>query len=83
MIHNALLLSRISYGILAWEYQCERFFKLQKRDVRLITLAKFNAHSEPIFKSLNPLKVQGIFEICQMKFYHNYLNKTYLISLIE
>ena len=34
--------------------------------------SKFNAHSEPIFKSLNLLKVQDIFEICQMKFYHNY-----------
>ena len=53
----------------------ERIFKLQKEAVRLITLAKFNAHSEPIFKSLNLLKVQDIFEICQMKFYHNCLNK--------
>ena len=68
MIHNSLILSRINYGI-------ERIFKLQKKAVRLITLAKFNAHSEPIFKSLYLLKVQDIFEICQMKFYHNYLNK--------
>ena len=75
MIYNELISSRINYGILAWGYQCERIFKLQKRAVRLITLAKFNAHSEPIFKSLNLLKVQAIFEICQMKFYHNYLNK--------
>ena len=75
MIYNALILSRINYGISAWGYQCERIFKLQKRAVRLITLAKFNAHSEPIFKSLNLLKVQDVFEICQMRFYHNYLNK--------
>ena len=75
MIYNALILSRINYGILAWGYQCERIFKLQKRAVCLITLAKFNTHSEPIFKSLNLLKVQDIFEICQMKFDHNYLNK--------
>ena len=39
MIYNALILSRINYGILAWGYQCERIFKLQKRAVRLITLA--------------------------------------------
>ena len=30
MIYNALILSRINYGILAWGYQCERIFKLQK-----------------------------------------------------
>ena len=77
MIYNALILSRINYDILAWGYQFERIFKLQKRAVRfkIITLAKFNAHSEPIFKSLNLLKVQDIFKICQIKFYHNYLNK--------
>ena len=70
-----LVLSRINFGILAWGYNSERIFKLQKKAVRLIILAKFNAHSEPIFKSLNLLKVQDIFEICQMKFYHNYLDK--------
>ena len=75
MIYNSLILSRINYGFLAWGYNSERIFKLQKKAVRLITLAKFNAHSEPIFKSLILLKVQDIFEICQMKFYHNYLNK--------
>ena len=53
----------------------KEFSNYKKRAVRLITLAKFNAHSEPIFKSLNLLKLQDIFEICQMKFYHNYLNK--------
>ena len=83
MIYNSLILSRINYGILAWGYNSERIFKLQKKAVRLITLAKFNAPSEPIFKSLNLLKVQDIFEICQMKFYHNYLNKNYLISSIK
>ena len=83
MIYNSLILSRINYGILAWGYNSEGIFKLQKKAVRLITLAKFNAHCEPIFKSLNLLKVQDIFEICQMKFYHNYLNKNYLISSIK
>ena len=53
MIYNSLILSRINYDILAWGYNSERIFKLQKTTVRLITLAKFNAHSEPIFKSLN------------------------------
>ena len=46
MIYNALLLSRINYGILAWGYNSEK-----------ITLAKLNTHSETILKSLNLLKV--------------------------
>ena len=53
----------------------KEFSNFKKKAVRLITLAKFNALSEPIFKSLNLLKVQDIFEMCQMEFYHNNLNK--------
>ena len=75
MIYNALILSRINYGILAWGYNSQKNLQTTKKSVRIITLAKFNAHSEPIFKSLNLLKVQDVFEICQMKFYHNYFIK--------
>ena len=60
MIYNSLILSRINYGILAWGYNSERILKLQKKSVRLITLAKFNAHSEPIFKSLNLLILRQV-----------------------
>ena len=75
LIYNALILSRINYGILLWGYQSERIFKLQKKAVRIISLQKYNAHTEPIFKSLNLLKVSDIFSLCQLKFYYNLVHR--------
>ena len=56
-IYNTLILPHINYGILSWGFKSDRILKLQKEVVRIITLSKFNAHSERIFKRLNVLKV--------------------------
>ena len=61
MIYNALILPRINYGLLVWGYENEKIFKLQKKAIRLISLAKYNAHTEPLFKTLNLLKINDIF----------------------
>ena len=50
MIYNALILSRINYAILLWGYNSERILKLQKKAMRIISLQKYNAHTEPLFK---------------------------------
>ena len=34
--------------------------KIQKKAVRIITLSKYNSHTEPLFKKLNTLKVEVI-----------------------
>ena len=73
-IYNSLILPHINYGILLWGHTCDRILKLQKKAMRIITLSKYNAHTDPLFKLLNLLKVQDIFKVFQMKFYHNYVN---------
>ena len=60
MIYNALMLSQINYGILLWSYNSERIFKLQKKAMRIISLQKYNAHTESFFKTLQLLKVNDI-----------------------
>ena len=75
MIYNSLILSHINYGILMWGYHSDRLYKLQKRAMKIITLAPYNAHSEPLFKSLNILKISDIFTLFQLKFYHKLINK--------
>ena len=74
MIYNSLILSHINYGILLWGYQCDRITKLQKKAVRKVTNSKYNAHTDPLFKSLNLLKVTDIAVLYQLKFYHKYIN---------
>ena len=49
-------------------------FKLQKRAIRIITDSKYNSHTEPLLKSLNILKINDIFTIQCLKFFHNYIN---------
>ena len=39
----------------------KKIFKLQKKAIRIISLAKYNAHTEPLFKTLNLLKMNDIF----------------------
>ena len=75
MICNALILSKINYGILTWGYESESILTLQKKAVRIITLAKYNAHTEPNYIKLSILKIHDLFSICQLKLYHSYLNK--------
>ena len=38
-----------------------------------ITLSRYLAHSEPIIKSLNFLKITDMFKLCQIKFYYKYI----------
>ena len=66
-IYNSLILSHINYAILAWGYQFDWIYKIQKA-IRAITRSKYNAHTEPIFKELNLLKIEDIYKIQHLKF---------------
>ena len=47
---------------------------LQKRAMRVITCSRYNAHTEPLFKKLNLLKVQDFKELNVLKMYYKYKN---------
>ena len=76
-IYNSLILPLISYSILAWGFKSSRISKFQKRTVRMTSCSKYNAHTEPLFKSLNLFKVEHIFKIKILKFYYKYCKKHY------
>ena len=61
-------------NILLWGFNTHRLIKLQKRAIRIITDSKYNSHTEPLLKSLNILKINDIFTIQCLKFFHNYIN---------
>ncbi len=73
-IYNALILSHLNFGILASGHQCERIVKLQKKIVRITSVSKYNAHKEPIFKSLKLLKIRDILKLHELKFNYKYNN---------
>ena len=63
-IYNTLIIIHLNYGILTWGFNSDRILKIQKKIARSITLSKYNAHTEPIFKTLKLLKINDIFK-CQ------------------
>ena len=78
ILYNSLILSHFNYGILTWGYEFDRLTKLQKKSIRIITLSKYNAHTEPLFKRLKLLKLSDLLRLNELKFYYRYVNKLVL-----
>ena len=76
ILYNSLISPHLNFGILAWGFSHHKLEKLQKRAVRIIVNAKYNSHTEPIFKSLGILKIKHIFERNCLKFYYKVVNGT-------
>ena len=74
MLYCSLVNSHLLYGILVWGYECHRLEKIQKRIIRIITVSKYNAHTEPLFKALDLLKLKDMLNLSSLKFYYRYLH---------
>ena len=73
-IYCSLILPHFNYGILLWGFKCSKLSKLQKKAIRSVSNSKYNAHSEPLLKKLNLLKIEDIFQACVLKFYYKIKN---------
>ena len=67
-LYNSLFLPYLNYGLLLWGNNSRGIFKIQKKALRIITLAKYNSHTDPIFKQLNILKLDDISALHELKF---------------
>ena len=76
LIYNSLILPHLQYGILIWGVKNGRLGKLQKRAMRLMFNSKYNAHTDPLFKRLNLLKLSDIFKTRQIRFYFRYIKNS-------
>ena len=74
LMYDSLVLSHLQFGITCWGFEWERIFKLQKRALRIMTNSKYNAHTDPIFKSLEMLKVIDIFDVLCLKLRYKFVN---------
>ena len=74
--YNSLVQTHLNYAsaTLVWDFKCNRLVKLQKRLVRIITCSKYNAHTDPLFKSTEILKVANILDLNALKFHYKYLH---------
>lgn len=75
-IYNSLAFPHINYGILCWGYSnTNSILKLQKKAARIITNSKYNAHSDPLFKTLKILKCEHICALQEFKFCYKLMSK--------
>ena len=76
-LYKFLFVPHINYGSLLWGHAGGALDKIQKKAIRTITYSNYIAHSEPLLKELNLLKVEDLFELKILKFlfklYHNTL----------
>ena len=64
------------WGTLASKSGLKRIIKLQKKAIRIISHAQYNAHTDPIFKKLNILKLENLIDLEMMKLSYRYVHKT-------
>ena len=76
LLYNSLVMPHINYCILAWGNTSSRITKLQKRAIRIINGSKYNAHTEPLFKTNNLLKVEDIYKLQLQKFFFKFVHNT-------
>ena len=74
-IYFSLINSSLNYSLLAWGFNCVRLKKLQKKAIRIITNSRYNAHTEPLMKNLQILKLEDMFRLNILKWYYKYCNK--------
>ena len=74
-LYNTLILPHLNYGILVWGTNSIKLQKIQKKSIRLIQLAKYNAHTEPIFKELKLLKLTDLCTLHELKFCYKLENR--------
>ena len=75
LLYNSLVLPHLQYAILCWGFNTSRLFKLQKKALRIITNIKYNAHTDPLFKILNLVKIEDMYRISLLKFYFKVKNE--------
>lgn len=70
-----MILPYLTYGIINWGHLWSRLEKTQKKAVRTVAKAKFNAHTEPLMKRLKILKIKDLYDNSLYKFYHRLIHQ--------
>ena len=72
-LYDTLVHSKLNYAIVAWgnAISVNKLFLMQKRAVRIIHKKKYRAHTDPLFRQSNILKLQDLYETQVALFMHD------------
>ena len=73
-IYNALVLSRLNYGLIVWNQKSKILVNLQKKAIRIVCNAKYNAHTSILFKRENILKFGDMCALDDFKFCYKFIH---------
>ena len=73
-IYQSLIIPHITYGSLAWSHSqhTKLLTKILKRPIRIIANARYNSHTEPLYKTHRFLKFEDLRNLKILKFYYNW-----------
>ena len=78
MIYHTLVQSHLTYGILLWGNTYKKYLDrvaiTQKKSVRAVAGARYNATSSPIFKRLGILKLTELYKLYVGDFMYGFVN---------
>ena len=72
-LYNSIVLPHFNYCLVVWgsSTNVTKLYTLQKKFLRIAKCSSSLAHTEPIFKHLNLLKIEYIYKFRVLKFYFN------------
>ncbi len=70
LIYNSMVPSHFNFGILLQGFKYEKVFKLPKTIVRILSISKYNAYTDAIFKNHKLLIVSDILKLQELQFYY-------------
>ena len=79
MLYYSLIYPFLTYGVHVWGLTCLSFltqlFIIQKKAIRIISFSEPKSHSEPLFKSLNLLKLNDVIELQILSFVYQWSHR--------
>ena len=85
-LYYSLVYPYIDYGISLWgsthNTYVNKLYIKQKRSIRIVMGAQYNAHTSPLFKHLNIVKLHDLYELQIAKYMYSYSQNTLPIPLM-
>ena len=79
MLYYSLIYPFLTYGVHVWGLTFPSFltqlFIIQKKAIRIISFSEPKSHSEPLFKSLNLLKLNDVIELQILSFVYQWSHR--------
>lgn len=84
-LYHTLIESHINYNLLAWgnSSAVSRLEKLQKQSIRIIFNKPYRAHTEPLFKQAQILKIKDKYELDISQFGFSYIHMSLPLSFVN